>query len=91
VHLPTCDYRGRDVILVDDMASTGRTLAGAARALRAARAARVDVLVTHALFAGDALDTLARVGVSEIWSSDSVSHPSNAFSLAAELAAAVAG
>ncbi len=86
IQLPARDYAGVDVVLVDDMASTGRTLAAAARALRQAGAMRVDVLVTHALFFGDALDTLRGAGIGEVWSSDSISHSSNAFALAPMLA-----
>jgi ribose-phosphate pyrophosphokinase len=90
IRLPERDYAGLQTVLVDDLASTGRTLAGAARALREHGAARVDVLVTHALFTGDALDTLMAAGVSEVWSSDSIPHASNAFELAANLAGAIA-
>jgi ribose-phosphate pyrophosphokinase len=89
IRLPARDFAGRATVLVDDVASSGRTLAVAARALREAGASRVDVLVTHALFAGDAMATLLDAGVDEVWSSDSISHPSNRFSLAPALAAAV--
>lgn len=89
VALPAQDYAGRQVVLVDDLASTGHTLAEAALALSRAGAVRVDVLVTHALFVGDALDTLKRAGISEIWSSDSVAHATNAFPLAETLARAL--
>ena len=90
IALPRRDYGGAETVLVDDLASTGRTLAVAARELSAAGAARVDVLVTHALFVGDALAVLEDAGVGEIWSSDSVTHPSNAFALASVLAHAIA-
>ncbi|MGD8832771.1 MAG: ribose-phosphate diphosphokinase [Pseudomonadales bacterium] len=89
ITLPPRSYQGLDVVLVDDLASTGRTLAEAARALHAAGAGRVDALVTHALFMGDALETMRAAGIQDVWSSDSVSHPSNAFPLAKVLAAAV--
>jgi ribose-phosphate pyrophosphokinase len=89
VCLPDHDFKGRDVVLVDDMASTGRTIAGAARELRAAGARRIDVLVTHALFVGDAMEALKEAGVTDVWSSDSVPHPSNAFPLATVLASRV--
>jgi len=89
VRLPGRDYGHLQAVLVDDLASTGRTLAAAAGAVLAAGATRVDVLVTHALFVGDALATVRAAGVSDIWSSDSISHPSNAFSLASTLASAI--
>ena len=59
IQLPALPFKGRQVVLLDDVASSGRTLAGAAKLLLAAGAASVDVAVTHALFAGDAL---ARLG-----------------------------
>lgn len=89
VALPERDYTDRDIVLVDDVASSGRTLASAAVALQKAGAARIDVLVTHALFAGDAMSVLRDAGASGIWSSDSIPHPSNAFSLAPALAEAL--
>ena len=51
------------MVLLDDMASTGRTLALAARLLLQAGATSVDVAVTHALIAGDALQALHDAGV----------------------------
>ncbi len=89
IRLPEHDYSGVDAVLVDDVASTGHTLAEAAGALKAAGARRIDVLVTHAVFAGSALDTLRRSGVNHVWSSDSIPHPSNAFALSTLLAGAV--
>ena len=80
---------GRHVVLLDDVASSGQTLAVAARLLLAAGAATVDVAVTHALFAGDALDIIAAAGVGKVWSTDCITHPSNAVSMAAPLAAAL--
>lgn len=90
VVLPDGDYAGRDVVLVDDVASTGHTLAEAARGLYSAGARRVDVLVTHALLVGDARALLVDAGVAGIWSSDSIPHETNAFPLAALLADALA-
>lgn len=89
VALPPLDYAGRDVVLVDDVASTGHTLAEAARALHAARARRVDVLVTHALLVDDARALLTDAGVAECWSSDSIPHETNAFPIAELLASAL--
>jgi ribose-phosphate pyrophosphokinase len=81
--------RGRAVVLIDDVASTGHTLAITARQCLAEGAASVDVAVTHALFVGDALGTLQRCGVRHVWSTDCVPHPSNAVSVVPMLADAV--
>ena len=89
VKLPELQAAGREVMLVDDVASTGRTLIAAARQLKTAGAASIDVAVTHALFVDDALDALRAVGVRRIWSSDSVPHSTNAVRLAPLIAAAL--
>ncbi|HHH38990.1 MAG TPA: ribose-phosphate diphosphokinase [Sedimenticola sp.] len=82
VTLPAGAYGGRNVVLVDDVASTGRTLEAAARALQPHAPASVSALVTHALFLGDALDRLRSAGVTAVWSCDTIPHGSNAISLA---------
>jgi len=89
VALPAVDVSGRAVVLLDDMASTGRTLIAAAQGALARGAVSVDVAVTHGLFIGDALQQVHAAGVRHVWSSDSVAHPSNAVSLAPLLATAV--
>jgi len=87
IYLPDAVYQGRNIILVDDVASTGKTLIGAAQALSRYKPASISVLVTHALFVEDSINQLNRLGVTNIWSCDSISHSSNAVKLAAALAA----
>jgi ribose-phosphate pyrophosphokinase len=87
--LPELPVAGRAVVLLDDMASTGRTLIGSAAELLRRGAASVDVAVTHALFNGDALPALRAAGVRHIWSSNSVPHESNALSVVPLLAQAL--
>ena len=89
VVLPPVDVQGRCVVLLDDMASTGHTLAQATRLLRAAGAASVDVAVTHALIDAAALDALHAAGVGQFWSTDCVAHPTNAVATAGALALAL--
>lgn len=91
VSVPAAELHGRPVVLLDDVASTGRTLLDAAIALLARGAASVDVAVTHGLFVGDAVDRLRAAGVRHIWSSDSVPHASNCVSVAPLLARALQG
>jgi ribose-phosphate pyrophosphokinase len=86
IALPEVDLAGRAVVLIDDMASTGRTLLGAAKKCLAQGAASVDVAVTHALFVGEAVNELTAAGVRHIWSTDCVAHASNAVSVVPLLA-----
>lgn len=81
--------RGRRAILVDDICSSGGTLELAARHLREAGAASVEVAVTHALFDAAAETRLQLAGVRRILSTDSCPHPTNAAPLAPLLASAL--
>ncbi len=74
--LPDKDYRNQPVIIIDDMASTGRTLAKAAGLLQAAGCLDIYAVVTHALFCGDAYAYILNAGVKTVWSTDSIDHPS---------------
>jgi ribose-phosphate pyrophosphokinase len=89
VELPPVPVAGRAVVLIDDVASTGHTLAQAARLLLAAGAGTVDSAVTHALLSDEALRMLRLAGVGDIWSTDSIPHPTNAVSVAHLLAQAL--
>jgi ribose-phosphate pyrophosphokinase len=89
VALPTVSVAGRAVVLLDDLASTGRTLVEAARGALARGAASVDVMVTHGLFIGDAIEQIRAAGVRDIWSTDCVPHATNAVSVVPLLAAAL--
>jgi len=88
---PGLALRGRAVVLIDDVASTGRTLAAAAAQCHAQGALSVDVAVTHALFVGNALEALDRAGVRHVWSTDAIPHASNAISIVPLVADALRG
>jgi len=90
VQLPQVDVAGRQVVVMDDVISTGHTVAQATKMLLAAGARSVDVAVTHALFAPGALTLLKQAGVGEIWSTDCIAHASNQALMAVPLAQALA-
>ena len=81
-------WAGRRPVLIDDIASSGRTLIETARGL-AGQGLRPPVcVVVHALFADDAFAELS--GLAErIVSTDAVTHPSNGIPLAGLLADAL--
>lgn len=89
IALPDVAFAGRQVVLLDDMISTGHTIAQAARRLLAAGASSVDVAVTHALFVPEAAQVMQAAGVHAIWSTDCIPHESNAISMAPLLAQAL--
>lgn len=89
ITLPDCDYRNKPVVIIDDVASTGRTLAQAARLLQAAGSKDVYAVVTHALFCDDAEAHILKAGIKTIWSTDSIDHRTSCIKLDTLLADAI--
>ncbi len=81
--------RDRPVLMVDDLVSSGGTLAACARTLKTVGAATIDAVVTHALFPPGTVDEFARAGIRSIRSTNSVPHPTNAIALDDLLATAL--
>lgn len=86
IQLPEADYRERNIVLVDDIASSGYTLEMTARALAEYRPASIRVVITHALIDDNARNRLNNAGIDQIWSTDSILHPTNHIPLADLLA-----
>ncbi len=89
ITLPDYDFSDRIVVIVDDVASTGRTIARAAKALKQAGAQTVNCLITHPLFVDDTEQVLANACITHVWSTDSISHSTNVIQLAPLLAHAI--
>lgn len=66
------DVKGRVCLVVDDMASTGRTLAGAADALRKAGARNVSAVFTHAVMAPGAVERIRAAEFLKVMTTDTV-------------------
>lgn len=81
--------RGRTPVLVDDIISTGRTMIAAARHLREQGLPPPVCLGVHAVFSGDAHETMAGAGFSRIVSTNTIPHPSNGITVDTVLAVAV--
>lgn len=89
IHLPEKDFVDREIVLVDDMISTGQTLIKITDKLKSCGAKNIDCLVTHPLFTTETTSQLHHAGIRHIWSSDSIIHPTNAVALAELLASAI--
>jgi ribose-phosphate pyrophosphokinase len=66
------EVEGRDIIIVDDMISTGGTIRAAAEKLRGARAGKIIVTCVHALLLSGANQRLLEAGVDEIIGTNTV-------------------
>lgn len=73
---------GRLAILIDDVISTGVTLGRCAKRLIAAGATATEALTVHCLCDENALAMMRQSGIRQIYSTDSVTHSTNAIALA---------
>ena len=89
ISLPDGDFANQPVVIIDDIASTGRTLAKAAGLLQGAGCKDIYAVITHALFCDDAYNHILEAGVKTIWSTDSIDHPSSCIKLDSLLAKAI--
>jgi ribose-phosphate pyrophosphokinase len=70
--IPVCD---RDVILIDDIISTGHSIINAVKILKQLGCKNVFVLCTHALLLEKAAQKLLTIGVNDIIATNSVPNP----------------
>lgn len=89
ISFPTRQYSNQPVVIVDDMASTGRTIGKTASLLQVMGCRDIFAVVTHPLFCGDAETHIRQSGVKAIWSTDSIGHPTACIQLDSLLARAI--
>ena len=76
-------------VIIDDIASSARTMIEAAHILRETAAATPIAIVVHPILAGDAFGKLQAAGTARVVSTDTIAHPSNAISVVPQIAAAL--
>ena len=89
VALPEINIKNRDVILIDDIASSGQTLISITNKLITQSPASITAIVTHALFEDRTIKEMRKAGINQIVSTDSVIHNTNKIHLAQLLAEAI--
>jgi ribose-phosphate pyrophosphokinase len=76
------DAKDRDVLIVDDIISTGGTIVEAVKILLAQGARKIDVACTHPLLMGDALERIYETGAKNVIGTDTVQSPVSYVSVA---------
>ena len=82
------DLAGRTPVLADDIISTGATLAGVIRQLRARGWPPPACVAVHAVFAPEAQATLVEAGAGAIATTNTIAHATNAIDVSGAVAAA---
>lgn len=82
IKLPLIPSGLRRAALIDDIASSGATLAAIARELSAIKIATECAIVVHALFAGPAVSRMRKAGIRKIISCNTITHPTNQIEVA---------
>lgn len=85
----TIDAAGRDAVIVDDIISTGGTLATAACMLREQGAASIHAACVHGVLTSGAYTRLRAAGVSSVVSSDTYENASSFISAASAIVTAI--
>ncbi len=83
------DVKGKDVIIIDDMVSTGSTMIKAVKVLKDGGAKRVFCAATHGLFLNNALEKLVEAGAEETICANSIVSPAARIDAAALLREAI--
>lgn len=66
------DAQNKNVAIIDDIISTGGTMAKSIKELKRQKAKQISVACTHGLFAGDAVKKIVSAGCHEIISTDTI-------------------
>ena len=83
------EVKGRDLILVDDMISTGGSIVKATEFLKKQKCNRIFVACTHALLMNDAAKKIRKAGVSKIVSANTIPGKTSIVDVSSSIAKAI--
>ncbi|MEK6958401.1 MAG: ribose-phosphate diphosphokinase [archaeon] len=75
------DWRGKNVVIVDDIVSSGHTMIEAVKEIKKRKPKAVHCICVHGIFAEGAFEKLGKAGAKTIVSTNSVVHKSNGIDL----------
>ena len=85
------DVKGKSVLIVDDMISTGGTIMTATTQLKAAGARKVTVACTHGVYVNNALDRLKKSDIDDLLSCNTLMSETSRIPVAGMIADAIRG
>lgn len=80
------DWKNKDVIIIDDIVSTGGTVVQAAKEIRKRKPRAVYCICVHPLLVEGALEKIMKAGVKEFFSCNTIEHKSNCIDLSGVVA-----
>ncbi len=83
------DVAGRDVVVIDDIISTGGTIIEATKSLKQSCARRIYAACTHAVLVGNTLQKLTAAGVTNVVATDTIETQVSVASVAPVIAEAI--
>jgi ribose-phosphate pyrophosphokinase len=66
------NFRGKDIVIIDDMISTGGTIANVSKIAKSCGAERIVAACTHALLVGNAEEKMRGSGITDIVTTDTI-------------------
>ncbi len=83
------DVHGRDLVVIDDIISTGGSIIKATQFLKKQKCKRVFVACTHGLFVGDAERKIKKAGVAKIISTNTIPRSTSKVDMAGVIAKSI--
>ncbi|HLC92351.1 MAG TPA: ribose-phosphate diphosphokinase [archaeon] len=85
------NWKGKEVIIVDDIVSAGHTMVEATKEIRKRKPKAVHCICVHPVFASGAFEKIKKAGVKTIVSCNTIEHKSNGIDLSGMIAKELKG